>query len=117
MAKKKGAGDYFIGATSTTYGSIQSYDEDDNTNLVKSFDEDGQADGVAKNDDVLTVTMEIQVDIAVSLPAVGDTLAVTTKQYGSKNVIVQNVKLGQRNNEYTTATVTGEHYPVNGIPT
>ena len=114
MAKVRGAGNFYVGAANDTYGTITSCTENDAADIVPSFDEDGEADGVDSTNRVITLTMELQT--SATLPEAGATVSCKFEDGTTANAIIESVDKTETNNEWKTASITAKYYPTNGIP-
>jgi len=113
MAKTRGAGNYYIGAAATTYGTIRSWSEAKNGDVQESKDANGETDGVEITNKINVCTMVIESEAA--LPDSGDELAAVLES-GAKKVIVVSAEVTEENVGYRVGTIVGNHYPANTIP-
>ena len=114
MAKKFGAGDYYVGSSATIYGTITRYSEDDANDIMEGRDADGNVDAIETNNRIITASMDIETD--GTLPKAGDVITGVSAQEGAVSFVIESVNQSQENQGVSTANITGRHYPDNNVP-
>lgn len=110
----------YMGPTGVTdYGYIQSFSVNNSAEKSEAKDNLGNTADVEYYEEKLEATMTVIPDNAISIPSIGDVVAVTHRQNAawSGNYIIDSLSMSEGQSDRPTLEITATRYTTNGIPT